>query len=81
MSRVSDDLRSLVTHVGRMLLVSGLVTGVVAVGVFLAGRQELGDNRYVGAGIAVSVLAALQVFYWFVLIYWVDTRESTSRDA
>ena len=57
-------------HVGRMLLLSGFVTGVIAVFVFIAGADELGDNRYLDAGIVLSVLAALQVFFWFVLIYW-----------
>ena len=73
---MSDDLRSLVRHVSRGLLMSGLVTSMVAVAVFLAGADELGDNRYVDAGIVLGVLAATQVFFWFVLLYWADTRGS-----
>jgi hypothetical protein len=77
---VTEDLRSLVGHVGRMLLVSGLATGVVAVFVFIAGADQLGDNRYANAGIVLSVLAALQAFFWFVLIYWADTHGEPRSD-
>jgi hypothetical protein len=76
MGHVTEALRSLVRHVGRMLLLSALVTAVVAVFVVVAGRSEVGDNRYVDAAIVVGVLAALQAFFWFVLIYWADTYES-----
>lgn len=76
MAHVKADLRDLVRHVGRMLLLSGVVTAGTAVAVFLAGAEELGDNRYVDAGIVLSVLAVLQVFFWFVLIYWADTRDT-----
>ena len=79
MAPVSDDLRSLVRHVSRMLLLSGSVTAVGAVGVFIAGADELADNRFADAGIVLSALAVLQVFFWFALVYWVDTRESPAQ--